>query len=537
MTKVKTKDPDGLPCECGSSDGRKMEASGWSHCFVCKKNFPPDKKEHNVTPIAAVSNRTTVPPAPLPNEYADLTDRGISHATVKLYGVRKTDEGILFPNYEGRNHVGTKLKRPDKTFKWTGTQADFMGAHLFPAGSAKYITVTEGEEDALAAYEMLGSKWPVVPLVNGTGTAKRDVQRNYEYLNSFQNIYLSFDNDDAGRKCANEIASMFAPMKVRIVSGKHKDACEYKKAGAGEQYRKDWWAAQPFMPDGLILGTTMWESIINRPQHFTTNYPWAGLNALTYGLRLSEMVVVTAETKIGKTSILKEIEYLLLNDEEIKKKGYGVGFLHLEEPNYDTALGLMSIYANKPLHLPDTPKSEEEMREAYDAVVNSERVVIWDHFGSNTVDAVLQKVRHMAALGCKFVVLDHLSIVVSDQSGDERKQLDEISTKLKTLCMELNIALIAVIHQNRQGQIRGTAGVEQLANIVIKLHRNKLDLDPWRRNVTKVVVQENRFCGRTGPACYLYYDETTGRLKELTKEEEQTYEDGAAPRDDQMPWE
>jgi len=27
------------------------------------------------------------------------------------------------------------------------------------------------------------------------------------------------------------------------------------------------------------------------------------------------------------------------------------------------------------------------------------------------------KIRHMAALGCKYIVLDHLSIVVSDQSA------------------------------------------------------------------------------------------------------------------------
>jgi hypothetical protein len=60
-----------------------------------------------------------------------------------------------------------------------------------------------------------------------------------------------------------------------------------------------------------------------------------------------------------------------------------------------------------------------------------------------------------------------------------------------------------VIHQNRQGQIRGTAGVEQLANIVIKLYREHTDKNEWRRNVTKVMVEKNRFCGRTGPACWL----------------------------------
>jgi hypothetical protein len=62
------------------------------------------------------------------------------------------------------------------------------------------------------------------------------------------------------------------------------------------------------------------------------------------------MVVVTAETGIGKTSVLKEIEYSLLMNPELKEKEYGVGFIHLEEPNYDTALGLLSIHNNKPYH-------------------------------------------------------------------------------------------------------------------------------------------------------------------------------------------
>jgi twinkle protein len=139
----------------------------------------------------------------------------------------------------------------------------------------------------------------------------------------------------------------------------------------------------------------------------------------------------------------------------------------------------------------------------------------------------------MHNLGCKYIILDHLSIVVSDQSGDERKQLDEIATKLKTLCMELSIAVIAVIHVNRQGQIRGTAGVEQLANIVIKLHRDKLSEDPWRRNVVKLVVEKNRFCGRTGPGAYLWYNPDTGRLTELSKEQITAYNNGGNAPDHQ----
>jgi hypothetical protein len=96
--------------------------------------------------------------------------------------------------------------------------------------------------------------------------------------------------------------------------------------------------------------------------------------------------------------------------------------------------------------------------------------------------------------------------------------------------------LVEVIHQNRSGSIRGTAGVEQLANIVIKLYRDNTDPDAWRRNVTKVVVEKNRFCGRTGPACYLFYNEITGRLEELSPEMVEAYEQGSSPTDTSFPF-
>lgn len=543
MSLTKPKDPEGQQCpSCPSSDGYKIKPeTGWGHCFVCGVNVPPKKAEEDGTisrraaPVAgATVTKIRRPLIPLGERYTDLPDRKISRATCEKFKVWREDGKDFFANYHDGRHIGTKWRALEnkRDQKWTGEQHELFGQHLFPAGCAPSITITEGEYDAMSAYEMMGSKWPVVSVINGTGSAALDVKRNYEYLNSFKKIVLSFDNDEIGQATAKTIAGLFPAGKVRIQRmQRHKDANEYKLAGDVGPYTKEWWDAPAFMPDGLKLGSSLWDSIINRPNHFATTYPWEGLNRLTYGLRLSEMVVVTAETKIGKTSVLKEIEYKLLMDPEIIEKGYGVGFLHLEEPDYDTVLGLMSVHANKPFHLPDVERTTEELRDAYDAVVNNERVVIWDHFGSNSIDAVLNKVRHMAALGCKYIVLDHLSIVVSDQDGDERKRLDEISTKLKMLCMELNIALIAVIHQNRAGQIRGTAGVEQIANIVFKLYRDKLDPDPWRRNVTKIVVEQNRFCGRTGPACYLWWNEMTNRLVELTPEEVAKYEDGETIRD------
>lgn len=518
-----------LSCEnCGSRDANSLYNDGHTHCFACgNTTFPNELKEDNGILTE------------LKKDFKDLTDRKISRASAEKYGIWRDEGTTYFPYFNDGKHLANKVRRPDKEFHVEGDlkHSGLFGSQLFPAGSAKFVTLVEGEYDAPAAFELMGSRWPVVSVRTGALGAAGDVADNFEYLNSFPNIVVCFDKDEPkvnaktgeirypGQEAALAVAGMFPIGKVKILTlANAKDPNDYLKTGKREEFNREWWAAPGFTPSGLKLGREMWEEISEPKNYETVPYPWHGLNVQTYGIRLSELVVITAETGVGKTSILKEIEFHIRKT----KPDMGIGLLHLEEPNSDTALGLMSIEANLPLHLPDIRESvnKEDMRGYFDRVVNTDKLVIYDHFGSNSIQEILNKVRHMHNLGCNYIILDHLSIVVSDQSGDERKQLDEIATKLKTLCMELNIAVIAVIHQNRQGQIRGTAGVEQLANIVIKLYRERLSEDPWRRNITRLIIEKNRFCGRTGPGAYLHYNEFTGRLNELTEEQIHIYNAG-----------
>lgn len=390
--------------------------------------------------------------------------------------------------------------------------------------------MTEGELDAPSVYQMSGSKYPVVS-VPSASDAVRAVKTNFEYLDSFESIVLNFDSDEPGQKAAKKVAELFRPGKVRILSlSRGKDASDYiLKNIPPAEFVQEWWKAPTFRPDGIKAGSALWEDLINPPSYFTVPYPWEGLNKATYGVRLSELNLFMAETGIGKTSVFKAIAHSLMTNKDVIENNYGVGFLHLEEPNYDTALGLLSIHNQKPYHLPDTPRTEEELRRAFDELLNNERVLFYDHFGSNDIDEIVSKVRYMAVMGCKYIFLDHLSIIVSDQSGDERKQLDEISTKLKSLTMELNIALFCVIHTNRNGEARGSAGPEKVANNHFSLHRDKKDHNPWRRNVTRVEIEKCRLTGRSGPWLWLHYNEDTGLLEELDQEEADIYEEGSSP--------
>jgi twinkle protein len=258
------------------------------------------------------------------------------------------------------------------------------------------------------------------------------------------------------------------------------------------------------------------------------DYPWAGLNDLTYGLRFGELVTVTAGSGLGKSQVLREVVWHLL-----QKTKDNIGLMFLEESVRKTALSMMSLAANAPLHLPDSVVSNEERERAFAETLGTDRLFLFDHFGSTSVENIVNRVRYMAkGMGCKYVFLDHLSIIVSAQdNGDERKAIDEIMTKLRMLVQETNIALIIVSHLKRPAnegheegaltslsQLRGSAAIAQLSDMVIGLERNGQSEDPVIRNTTKVRVLKNRYSGQTGPACHLHYNKHTGRMLEVEPE-------------------
>ena len=106
--------------------------------------------------------------------------------------------------YYGEN--ASKTKMPDKTMQTIGDfkKAELFGQHLFAKGG-RSITITEGEEDAMACYQMHGSKYPAVSIKTGAQSALKCCKEQYDYLNSFESIIISFDTDTAGKSAAIEV--------------------------------------------------------------------------------------------------------------------------------------------------------------------------------------------------------------------------------------------------------------------------------------------------------------------------------------------
>lgn len=503
-----------LPCDdCGSSDALSLYDDGHSYCFKCNKytkgNTMAVSKAHFLS-----FGMTRA-----------LKDRNISEATCSKFGVTVTGLGDeiskhIYPysDKEG-NLVANKIRILPKQFAAEGTlnnSVALFGQDKFPKGG-KAITIFEGELDAMSGYELTGSLYPCVSLPNGASSAVTSIKHNLEYLESFDKIVLCFDNDEAGKKATADCVPLFSLGKVRVMNIDLKDANEYLKANKHGEWVKKWWNASVWTPDGIIPSSALLERIKNKKKVESLAYPWEGLNKLTYGIRKGELVTVTADTGVGKSQFLREVIFNL----SLQKPDAKIGTFFMEETPEDSGEGLMSIYANVPLHRPDSVYTEGLFNEAFANVLGKDSFYFYDSFGSNSIENILNRVRYyVKGLDCEYVIIDHLSIIVSDQQqGDERKALDEIATKLKTLTIELGIGIIAVIHTNRQGQIRGTAGVEQLSNIILHLERDVKSHDDTIRNITTVTVWKNRFSGRTGLACYLKYDDVTGRMTETTKPE------------------
>jgi twinkle protein len=487
-----------LPCPlCDSTDAVSVNADGSAFCFSCQqymKEYDMETKQTN----GNGKHEYEVKDYMKSSDYAEIVDRNLSEPTCRRYGVTiKMDSmgNITNHYYPYHDKQGAKIatktrftKLKEFTIQGNTKNSGLFGEHLFTRN--KYVIITEGELDCLSAYQMFKTdryETPVVSIKNGITSAVKDIKGSLDWLEQFENVIVNFDNDEHGREGALKVAELFSPGKCKIMylPTDLKDASDCLTKNKLQLYQKAFWNAKVYAPDGIINANVLFDEISKPTLQSFVQYPFEGLNKITYGLRPSELVTFTSGSGLGKTQVMRELVHHL-----IKSTKDNIGLLMLEETPVITSKGIMSIEANQRLHLPDVHVPKEELKTYFDSTVG---------------------------------------IIVSDQShGDERRALDEIMTRLRTLVQETGIAMIVVSHLRRPdgkgheegaatslSQLRGSASIGQLSDMVIGLERDAQNDDPEVRNTTRVRVLKNRFAGITGPCCDLKYDNDTGRLTEV----------------------
>ena len=496
---------------CGSSDANSLYTDGHTYCFSCNNYGHTEESFHIHTNKMSIAIRGSA---------VRLGKRNISEKVCQQYKIYRDGDVLRFHYYdEDGILIGCKTKTKAKDFYYEGQSPTCLfGQHLFPS-TGKRVVITEGELDAASCSEAMPG-WPMVSLPSGAAAAKKSIQRAIPWLQGYEEIILFFDNDEAGRKAAEEAAGVLPPGKCKIARLEaYKDASDALQANDSESIRRAIWDAKPYRPDGIVDGKLLLELVTTPTPPADHEYPFQGIQDKLHGIRFGELVTITAGSGIGKSSFCRELATHLL------RKGERVGYLALEESNRRTALGLMSAAVGKSLHIGEHDRSS--LTEAYQATLANWNLFLFDGFGSFDPDLIYNRIEYLATgLDTRVIFLDHLSILLSGLDGDERRMIDTTMTRLRSLVERTGVAMFLVSHLRRTtqdknheegarvtlGQLRGSAAIAQLSDSVIALERDQQSAG--KQSDTTVRVLKNRYSGEVGVACRLSYDLSTCKFNE-----------------------
>lgn len=519
------------PCEvCGSSDGKALYDDGSAFCFVCETSY---KANGNPTGkgIKKKLKGAGVKPLIEDLEFKPLQGRGLFLETVQKFGYGVGLDGEervqVAPYFDHNgNLVAQKLRTQDKKFSWSGNTKggiQLYGQQLW-RDKGQRVIVTEGEIDAMSVSQVFGNKWPVVSVPNGAPSAEKSIKENLEWLEQFDEVVFAFDNDEPGRKAALECAMLFKSGKAKIANfSPYKDASDYLQINEGKKIADIIFGAKTFRPDGIVSGNELTlEMMMEEEKILSYSLPYPELDRLLMGARKGEIHMYTAGSGIGKTTLVREIAAHMMIQHNLR-----IGYVALEEAVKKTAIGLMSVDLNVPmgkLFLHRDMVDPAAFAASHKKMVANDKLFLYDHFGSLESANLLAKLRYMAvSCGCDFIVLDHISIVVSGiEDGEERRIIDNLMTKLRELVESTGVGILAITHlkvpegtPHEEGgrvtlsQLRGSGAIKQLSDNIIAIERNQQGEEP---DESQIRVLKNRLIGDVGLADLLKYDKDTGRL-------------------------
>lgn len=523
------------PCnECDSSDAKSFREDGSAYCFACCTNFKSQGKhmvdytttENTFSSIDTVASISTYKSYPLSTR--KLSKKVVDHFNVKMEtSIDGQPVAHLYPYTKDGQTVAYKKRTLPKDFSVVG---NFKNVELFGqsiTSNGKFLVITEGELDAMAVaqafYDHYGKFYAVVSVPSASMI--NTILENRDWVRKFKEVILMFDQDEAGRTATEKAAKIIGADKTKIAKYNTKDPSDLYKEYGKDGVMQAIWGAETYCPAGILVGEAIWKQFKERQDIKSVPYPdcLQGLNEKLDGIRQGEITLFTSGTGSGKSTVIKEIILDILDKTDDK-----VGLISLEESIGDTAEKFISMALKRPLH-GHPPITEEDLRLGYDKVFGDERMILLDHQGSVSDTSLLDKIEYMALMGCKYLVLDHITIAVSEgaegMTGNEA--VDKVMSDLLKIVKKHNVWLGLISHLRKaQGgrsfeeghlasidDIKGSGSIKQISFDIIAFARNLVAEDDAERNTIKLRVLKSRFTGRTGDAGQSIYNPQTTRLE------------------------
>lgn len=475
--------------------------------------------------------------------------RSIKDEYNRFFGhLTKLDEnGVVKARYYPETNIkgkiaGWKCRNHPKDFTFglignTGSKNQLSGQVKFTSGG-KYLLIVGGEEDKVAAYQMLADNRTnkdfdpiaVVSPTAGENSAAKQVASQYTFCDAYEFIYIGTDNDDAGRKAALAIAAVLPKEKVMLVTWSGKDPNKMLQDGKEKQFCRDFYNAKPLVASGIAESTGLMDQVREELMRPRIPLPpeWLPLQeAMKGGIRQGSIVNIIGDTSVGKSTLVNALNYFWMFNAPEK-----VGVASLEATSGQYTLDMLSLHLEKNLVWMGEGTNileyleRPDVIEQYDNLLTDEygqpRFSILDERDGNIKMLERQIDKLVNQHGCKIIVIDVLTDILRGTNGE----MQENHMLWQKQMVKTGVTIVNVLHtrkpQNSEGGWRkaseydalGSGTFVQSAAYNIVVSRDKMNNDVLIRNTTHVDMPKCRG-GITGEIMKLIYDsETRTQLNE-----------------------
>lgn len=484
---------------CGHNDCFTLWEDGGYLCHSCGAKPKGLKKE-----VVEVEEK-----------HKNTTYRNLSQKAVDKYGITTAyREGKEYARDYPYPHKSKRRILPKDFSDNKGFTNDHLfGMDKFNSGSSKFITIVEGEDDAPAAYDMLGCKYPVVA-IPGASISNSLLKNCHSYLDKFENIVVATDGDDAGEAAATRLADAFPNRVYRVSLTKHNDPMEYLESGDASDFQYAWYNRTKYVPKFDTSTPDQYISILRESKD--DDYISSGIEAYDeqhLGLFQGHVTMFQAPEGSGKTELIHFFEHhILKNYPDIP-----FAACHLEETKKRTTLAWVSYDLHKNVTRKDLIQDVGEVEDSIRRLTKNENAHLFSIGTDEDPMVLLDRVKYYVNVcGCKYVFIEPIQDLAQQYHGPDNTErfLSKIAVGLARIATEYDVGIIMIAHENDDGLVSDCRKLSKQASVVVKLERDIDNTDEEIRNTTTLVSKKNRPSAFVGYGGQLKFDPETFTLEE-----------------------
>lgn len=405
-----------------------------------------------------------------------LGQRMIGAATIKKLRLKLEGKRVVYPFYspEGELEMIKYRHLEEKKFGASANSVPCLFGWQSIPDTAEYVIITEGEIDQLTWTEQ-GFYSLSVPFGGGNQGKHEWIEHEYDRLNRFRYIYLSFEGDEAGLAARKDISSRLGIHRCKMIElGGTDDANSVHMGGARlDRYFED---AETKDPDELKCVSDFHEdtlAALNLTQDETPGLylPWKKTES-QFKFRLGDTTILAGINGHGKSEIVNHI----IVDAISQGERFGIASLEMEARYLCGKLYRQAGWTRG-------CNFSSQIGEYFNDIF------LYNKVGTGDLDQILESfIYARKRYGVKYFVIDSLSKCgIADDDYTAQKIAVE---KIFDFSIKHLVHVILVVHIRKQKDelsiptkfdIKGSGGMTDAVSNVLVVWRNKVK-EAARRN-------------------------------------------------------